>query len=67
MVVSTIKKVNTELSSTADGYLIDRVSKSKYLGVMIDKLSSWKEYVKSLSIKIARGSGILYRLKTFLP
>ena len=67
MIFSTIKKVNTELSLTADGYLIYRVSKFKYLGVIIDELLSWKEHVNSISIKIARGAGILYRLKNFLP
>ena len=43
MIFSTIKKVSTELSLTADGHLIYRVSKFKYLGVIIDELLSWNE------------------------
>ena len=67
MIFSIIKKVNTELYLTDDEYLIDRVSKFKYLGIIIDELLSWKEQTNLLYIKIARGAGILYRLNNFLP
>jgi len=43
---TTKKKVNTEPSLTADEHLIDRVSKFKYPGVIIDELLSWKETYK---------------------
>ena len=39
----------------------------KFLGITIDKHLSWGHHVNNVSSSIAKGIGILYRLKHFLP
>ena len=39
----------------------------KYLGVIIDSSLSWKHHIVSLSKKISRAIGIMYKLSPFLP
>ena len=39
----------------------------KYLGVIIDSSLSWKHHIVSLSKKISRAIGIMYKLRPFLP
>ena len=39
----------------------------KYLGVIIDSSLSWKHHIVSLSKKISRAIGIMYKLRPILP
>ena len=39
----------------------------KYLGVIVDSTLSWKQHIISLTKKIARTIGIMYKLQPFLP
>ena len=39
----------------------------KYLGVIIDSSLSWKHHILSLTKKISRSIGIMYKLRPFLP
>ena len=39
----------------------------KYLGVFIDSTLSWKHQISSISKKISRSIGIMYKLRPFLP
>ena len=38
----------------------------KFLGVLLDKYLSWKEYIRYTENKIAKSTGLLYRAKLFL-
>ena len=39
----------------------------KYLGVIVDYTLSWKQHIISITKKIARTIGIMYKLQPFLP
>ena len=39
----------------------------KYLGVFIDSTLSWKHQISNISKKISRATGIMYKLRPFLP
>ena len=39
----------------------------KYLGVIIESSLSWKHHISSLTKKISRAIGIMYKLRHFLP
>ena len=39
----------------------------KYLGVFIDSTLSWKHQISTISKKISRSIGIMYKLRPFLP
>ena len=40
---------------------------NKYLGILIDSSLSWKHHILSLTKKISRSIGIMYKLGPFLP
>ena len=46
---------------------IEQKSVAKFLGVLIDKNLNWIDHIKSISTKMSRNCGILYRLKGVLP
>ena len=49
-----------------DGELLSEVSKTKFLGVIIDNKLSWNDHVSYISGKIARGIGILIKARAVL-
>ena len=38
----------------------------KFLGITIDKHLTWNQHVNNISISIAKGIGILYKVKNYL-
>ena len=52
---------------TYAGSVIETVSNSKYLGVIIDSKLSFYDHIKFLESKISRSVGILTKLRFFLP
>ena len=38
----------------------------KFLGITIDKHLTWNQHVNNISISIAKGIGILYKVKIYL-
>ena len=46
---------------------LDEKEYIKYLGVVIDLSLSWKHHILSLTKKISRSIGIMYKLRPFLP
>ena len=50
-----------------DDASLEKVSHSKFLGVIIDNKLSWKAHIDNIANKISRNIGILNRLKTQLP
>jgi hypothetical protein len=49
-----------------DGQILEIVSETKFLGVLIDDEISWKNHVNYTAKKIAKSIGILSKLKPFL-
>ena len=58
VVIPRLKIANTE---------IDSVHRFNLLGVLLDKHLSWDAHTNALVGKIARTTGILNKLKLFLP
>ena len=50
-----------------NGTELERVADFNFLGLTINENLSWKPHVNKISNKIAKYSGILCRLKHFLP
>ena len=47
--------------------VLKRVDKFKYLGIILDENLSFREHVKTMSLKISRNVGILSRLRHVFP
>ena len=52
---------------TVAGSVIETVSNSKYLGVIIDSKLSFYDHIKFLESKISRSIGLMSKLRLFLP
>ena len=49
-----------------DGKSIGKVSKTKFLGVIMDALLTWRQHTDYISAKISKGVGILYKIRKFV-
>jgi hypothetical protein len=49
-----------------DGVLIERVTCTKFLGVLIDENLTWKKHIGNISCKISKSIGILYKARNML-
>ena len=49
-----------------DSNNIERLSSIKFLGVMLDEIISWIDHVRTVENKIAKNTGLLYRVSQFL-
>ena len=56
-------KLNVKL----DGVSLNRVSSTKFLGVIIDENLTWKNHIDAISKTISRNIGMLTKLKHFVP
>ena len=56
-------KLNVKL----DGVSLNRVSSTKFLGVIIDENLTWKNHIDAISKTISRNIGMLKKLKHFVP
>ena len=68
MYFSPNKRTNNELDADIDSYylsmnnkVINRVSQTKFLGVIIDDKLSWKPHILSLNKKLSSACGRIYR------
>ena len=60
------KKIQTNCSIYFDGERIERVSETKFLGIIIDDKLSWKNHVSYLCKKLQKSMGILRKVKYLL-
>ena len=60
------KKIDGDIKIKIDDEEIDRVYKTKFLGVMIDHKITWKEHVKYVSGKMSRNIGIFIKARNCL-
>ena len=56
-----------KLAIKIDKQNITRVASSKFLGVHIDELLSWKVHITQISKKMAKNTGIISRIRHLLP
>ena len=50
-----------------NNYKLKLHSHVKYLGVVIDEVLSWNKQIESICMKLARATGILSKLRYFVP
>ena len=62
---SSVEKI--KLNIVLDGVSLNRVSSTKFLGVIIDENLTWKNHVDAISKTISRNNGMLTKLKHFVP
>ena len=62
---SDVEKV--KLNIKLDGVSLNRVSSTKFLGVIIDENLTWKNHIDAISKTISRNIGVLTKLKHFVP
>ena len=60
---------NLELLSTLKiaNLPIERLTESKFLGVIVDENLTWSRHIKAIQTKMARYIGLMYKLKSQLP
>jgi len=58
---------DSSLRLSINGTPISQVNSTKFLGVFVDQHMKWNDHIKSISAKIAKNVGILYRASYLLP
>ena len=66
MVFTTRKCMPEQFDIYIDGYSIERVKHTKFLGVFIDDKLNWKKHISYISSKISRGLGIVIKARKLL-
>ena len=61
------KPIRQQISIRIDNKPIKQKEYVKYLGVLLDSSLSWKHHISSVSNKVSRAIGIMYKLRPFLP
>jgi len=66
MIFSPKRILNQEINLQIEGYPINRVKSTKFLGVFIDEKLNWKSHISHVCGKISRGIGIILKGKNML-
>ena len=64
---TTRRNVTLSQNIIIDNIPLNQEEYVKLLGITIDKHLSWGQHINNVSSSIARGTGILYKFKHFLP
>ena len=63
---SSAKNLNEFIRSKLGSKVINRVQYIKYLGILVDATLSWKPQIIELSKKLARTTGIFYKIRHYV-
>ena len=66
MIFSSKNKSHPNVCINIDGETINETAKTKFLGVIIDDKLSWKDHILYISGKLARGTGVLLKVRRYL-
>ena len=66
MVFSNTKVKSDNIELKIEGETISEVSKTKFLGVIIDNRLNWQHHINYISCKVAKGIGIVMKLRKVL-
>ena len=58
-----LKKINLNINKNH----IKQVTTFKYLGVYLDNMLSWREHIQNLITKLAKFTGVVYKIRKFAP
>ena len=67
MIFSRVGKIVNSASVVFENLSLSQVFENKYLGFYVDNNLSWKKHMNMISSKLARGLGVMRRLKHVLP
>ena len=59
----TRKKCNTKLSIKIENSFITQVTKTKFLGIIIDEKLNWKDHILYISNKISKATGVIIKAR----
>ena len=62
-----IKQEKKVINVILDNISLERVKFTKFLGVVIDENLTWKNHVDAISKTISRNTGMLTKLKHYVP
>ena len=57
------KKCNTKLSIKIENSFITQVTKTKFLGIIIDEKLNWKDHILYISNKISKATGVIIKAR----
>ena len=60
------KRLRRDLHLTLNGTVLQRVEDSKFLGIVIDQLLTWKNHIDYITKKILRITGLLCRIRFYV-
>ena len=60
------RKIRKGIEIKIDDRIINQVSETKFLGIYIDENLSWKSHIQKITKKVARATGILYKVRRIL-
>ena len=66
MLFTNKKRKDHDLNIMIDGTKIEKVKKTKFLGVIIDNKLSWKGHVAHVASKVSRGMGMIIKARNYL-
>ena len=65
MIFRKRKKYNLDIKLAIDGEPINEVAKTKFLGILIDNKSKWKQHIAYVSGRISRGIGVIIKARQY--
>ena len=67
MIFSRRRIETTAFQVRIDNTVIERKTEAKFLGVIVDEKLTWSQHIKAVRTKMARFTGLMYRIKNKLP
>ena len=61
------RRQTLDISIQIDNNVIERVKETVFLGVILDEHLSWKPHILSVSTKISKSIGVIYKSSFCLP
>ena len=59
--------MSDNLQIKIDDLIINKVGKTKFLGVIANENLTWKDHIKTITNKISKSMGIILRIKRKVP
>ena len=60
-------KIQSDLKISLNNTQLDRVTSTKFLGIIVDENLTWKNHINCTSKTISRNIGVINKLKHFIP
>ena len=61
------RKRNKQATIKINGENLEEKSHTEYLGVLIDKNLNWKTHIHHINLKLAKGLGMIAKIRHFIP